>query len=430
MKKRKILIISHNPISKSDNMGKTIGNIFSIYSKEELCQLYFHDECPNFDICEQYFYINEVKILKSIFKKEVTGKVVQGEDCQENEKSANKDSDKGKLLNFVYQFGRKRNDFIFCARNLLWKLGKWFSKDLDYWLKKQNPSCIFLCAGDYYFLFDIASEISKRLQIPIFTYHVDDYYFFKKYKQKLGIDARIYRRKFREIFMKSEMNFCISEMMRDTYEKCFNKKTELLMNTSEKILPRTDFKNKKLIRMNYFGNIALNRWKNLSILSSVIVDLNKKYDKKIVFNIYSEENNQQLLKDFLSNKDVNFKGKISAEEVRTKMIESDILVHVENFDKDCVEMVKYSVSTKISDMLASNRLLLAFGPAEVASISYLKNNNVGLVIDKEDYDSIYAAVELIYNDINVDEFKKNALNLYYKNHKKLANKEILDKYLV
>ena len=44
--------------------------------------------------------------------------------------------------------------------------------------------------------------------------------------------------------------------------------------------------------------------------------------------------------------------------------------------------VKYSVSTKIADSLSCGRCLFAYGPSDVASIEYLKENDCACVVTK------------------------------------------------
>lgn len=38
----KVLVISHNVFSQSENMGKTLANLFSSFKENEISQLYFH----------------------------------------------------------------------------------------------------------------------------------------------------------------------------------------------------------------------------------------------------------------------------------------------------------------------------------------------------------------------------------------------------
>ena len=42
----KVLIISHNPISTYQSMGKSMRALFSAFRTEELCQLYLYPTIP------------------------------------------------------------------------------------------------------------------------------------------------------------------------------------------------------------------------------------------------------------------------------------------------------------------------------------------------------------------------------------------------
>ena len=70
------------------------------------------------------------------------------------------------------------------------------------------------------------------------------------------------------------------------------------------------------------------------------------------------------------------------------MKKADILLHVESNDLQYRSLTRLSVSTKIPEYLISGRLLLAFGPAEVASIKLLSDHNVGCVIDADQSDEM------------------------------------------
>lgn len=133
---KKILIISHNPINTTDNMGKTIGNIFSKFQKEELCQLYFRKQNVKAKNCENFFCIDDISMLKSILnRKYETGSIVKNNTNIDEFKETTEE---------IFQYGRKRTGLIYIARNILWKIGKWNTKALKSWLKKMNPMCIFL----------------------------------------------------------------------------------------------------------------------------------------------------------------------------------------------------------------------------------------------------------------------------------------------
>ena len=61
-----------------------------------------------------------------------------------------------------------------------------------------------------------------------------------------------------------------------------------------------------------------------------------------------------------------------------------VVIHTESFDEDIKRRVKYSISTKIPDCLASGTCMLAYGPKDVASIEYLVDNNAAIVADSKE----------------------------------------------
>ena len=61
----KVLIVSHNPITTYQNMGKTFLSLFSSFKKEELCQLYIYPTIPDIDVCQSYFRITDRDVMKS-----------------------------------------------------------------------------------------------------------------------------------------------------------------------------------------------------------------------------------------------------------------------------------------------------------------------------------------------------------------------------
>ena len=63
----KVLIISHNPITTYQSMGKTMLSLFSSFKKEELCQLYIYPTVPDIDVCSSYFRITDRNVLNSYF---------------------------------------------------------------------------------------------------------------------------------------------------------------------------------------------------------------------------------------------------------------------------------------------------------------------------------------------------------------------------
>ena len=151
----KVLIISHNPITTFDAMGKTILTLFSDYKKEGLCQLYVYPTVPDVDKCNSYFRITDKDVLKSYFRFKVSGKEIEYKAIE----SAN-----GKLFEneddtSIYRNRKNKKPFRMLARDLMWKFSKWFNKPLKKWIERENPTHIFLAPGNQKFIYRIALKI-------------------------------------------------------------------------------------------------------------------------------------------------------------------------------------------------------------------------------------------------------------------------------
>ena len=65
---KKILIISHNPLSRVNNNGKTLVSIFDGVPQENLYQIYLNADLPDFGENCHYLQLNEKQIIASVLK--------------------------------------------------------------------------------------------------------------------------------------------------------------------------------------------------------------------------------------------------------------------------------------------------------------------------------------------------------------------------
>ena len=61
------------------------------------------------------------------------------------------------------------------------------------------------------------------------------------------------------------------------------------------------------------------------------------------------------------------------------MNSAEILVHTEAFDEKSVDLVKYSISAKISDLVSSGRKIFVYGPKDISSVRYFEKNEAAYV---------------------------------------------------
>ena len=131
--------------------------------------------------------------------------------------------------------------------------------------------------------------------------------------------------------------------------------------------------------------------------------------------VYSAESRTEILSHLTQDSGICFRGAIGAEDVKKVIGESMAVIHTESFDKSIAKSIRYSVSTKIADSLASGTPLIAYGPADVASIEYLKENDAALVITSED--ELKERLKAFFEDESLrKKIRENALHLARANH--------------
>lgn len=369
----KVLVVSHNVFSFSSSMGKTLANFFKDFPCEDIAQLYLHTEIPTTDICKNYFRITDFDILKK--KKNVLGTRFCEEDIQKD--LASERVDEGTEAQ-IYQFGRRRRPWMYVGRNLLWSLGKWKNDRLKEWVDEFCPDVIFFASGDYAFAYRIAMWVSRYKKIPIVTYVCDDYYFLsrKSVSPLYYLNRFDYKRTIKKLFKKHKDAVMICDEASRDYKKEFGINTTTIMTASELTgKPLKEHEMNEKLKISYIGNLGYNRHIALAEAGSALVKL---YGGEFLIDLYSTEKRPQITKYLTRENGIDFHGGISADEVKRVIEKTDILMHIESLDENNRKKVRYSVSTKIADSLASGKCLFAYGPEEVASMQHLIRNECAI----------------------------------------------------
>lgn len=385
-----MLIISHNPMSTYNNMGKTLCSIFNGFSKEELCQLYIYPSIPDVDNCTSYYRMTDKDILKSYVSLKVRGKEVKPD--LENHKlfDTNRDAK-------LYNNRRNKKPFRMLARDILWKFSAWYNKDIREWLDRENPDRIFVAPGEAKFIYNIAIKISKKYNIPIVTYICDDYFFIKKPKVLLSCVSWYTLRKTIKNLMSHTIHIVtISDDINKLYSKYFNITATTIMTSTGYDMASDISVSTNPQTIKYMGNIGCNRYVSLAEIGMALDEINREQDTNYRLKIYSSETDKSIISYFDGILSVEYCGFVTGEKYKENFYSSDILLHVEAFDNQSIDTVKYSISTKIADILSSGIPLFAYGPAEIASMKHLINNNCAVVAN--DKDELKSKLLVAFND--------------------------------
>lgn len=417
----RVLVIAHNVISETNNMGKTLLSYFKDFAPEEIAEFYIQDKDPNnAEVANNYYRFTDKDALKSVFGIRTKHVFKISETGKETTKPNNKGAAES-----IRQYGRKRNAFVYIARNAVWSLAHWKTKEFLGWLHDFNPDVIFFMAGDYSFMFKIAREIKEMLNKPIVVCCVDDYFFFNRNDRTfLGrLQHRAYMKSVRKTMAEASCIFTISDLMGEAYGKFFDKPCRTLHTSAKKRELKSDGKEKTLA---YFGNLSFKRYEQLIEIGRAVKNL--KINGIDAVDVYSAEKNPNYLQDLTEENGIRFHGEISPSEVEERMNKCIAVIHTESFRQRIQEMVKYSVSTKIADSLLNAPCLIAYGPAEVASIDYLKKNKAAYVITKPDALE-NGLKEILSNEELRREIVQNARELAAGNHDAAVNPKKVREWL-
>lgn len=416
----KVLVISHNVFSATDNMGKTLSAYFNGFEPDDLAQFYIHSQVPTLDMCNRYYRMTDKEAIKSILGIDVgTTFGIENIDFNRN----NTRTDTG-ITASLYQKARKRTPLIYLARNTWWSLSNWNNQKLDTWLDDFQPDCVFFASGDYAFMYDIARTVAVSRKIPLFVSCMDDYYFNNMNGGSyLGrIQHRCFMKTVHKTMDYASAIFCICDKMREDYAKLFHKKTYTVHTPASIFEP---LQGEKKIKISYLGNLGYRRNQQLIDIGNALRKLNLEIDH---IDVYSTETRDEILADMIPENGIVFHGSVGAEEVKKIMGESFAVIHTESFNSTIRKSVAYSVSTKIADSLASGTCIFAYGPKEIASMKYLLDNSAAICCT--DKNELQSKLRCLISDKQLrEQVQENAVHLAKQNHLHDSTSRLIQKTL-
>lgn len=365
-----VLIVSHNLISGTSNMGKTLLSYFRNFSVGEISQFYIHSEIPVEDsLCHSYFRFTDRDALRSLLPFTAPGRVFGKQDICTDRISSRTDTG---MLGAVYQLGRKRTALIYALRNLLWNGSRWNTGAFQRWLDVAAPDVVFLAAGDYGFMYDIAREIAESLNLPLAVACVDDFYLHNR--NGTTAFGRMVHRSFlkqvQETMDYATVIFTICEEMKEAYEPLFGKKCCVLHTAASPYLGKSAAPGEGIV---YLGNVSAGRGEQLAALGRALRNLALPGIPGWI-DVYSGERNPELFRFLTEENGIRFHGAVSSQRAMEILQGSMAAIHTESFDPAMQRIVRYSVSTKIADTLRYGPCLIAYGPEGIASMDYLAEN--------------------------------------------------------
>ena len=410
--KKRVLVCSIPCWNKSSG-SDTFSSLLEGYDVESIANLYIREEVPDSNVCHNYFRISENAVIKSIVKRKIkTGKQIittHSEAADDNEKNAQISKQRYK------KYSAKRNWILIFAREILWKLGNWKTKELNNFIDEFNPDVVFFAMEGYIHFNNIVKYILKRTGAKGIGYFWDDNFTYKQ-SRRLGHNLfRFFQRKSLKSLVKKCVHFfAISPKTKKEADEFFDIDCELLTKPIdfsgvefEKYTPNQP------VKMLYTGKLIIGRYDTIKLIGKALDEINKD-DVKIELDIYTttEIENKSDLSPY-----VHILGAIPQTEVAKVQKEADVLLFAEAIDGGNAKIARLSFSTKLTDYFRSGKCIFAVGNSDIAPMEYLKNGDAAIVATN--YSEILSGLNsLVQNPNTICEYAQKAFECGQRNHNK------------
>jgi glycosyltransferase involved in cell wall biosynthesis len=298
------------------------------------------------------------------------------------------------------------------------------------WLDDFSPELVFFQSSSATFAFDLVEEVCASRGIPLIVETTDDYVTPRNgWIPTSRLYYRGMRRAYQRAVDRADTVIAICQKMADEYRSRFGGRYEIAMNSVAftETTPPAPLTPDRPVLLHFAGNLGLNRWRVLSSVGLALDELSRRYGVEGRLEIYSiDAPEPPALEALTASPRVSFRGSVDAETLRDHRARADILVHVESFDARSRHVTRLSVSTKIPEYLAADRTLLAVGPGDVASIEYVRDNEVGRVVTVDSPDEIAATLHELVSDAALrDRLRRDGLALAHRNHSREATRQLI-----
>lgn len=403
----KILILGTVPWDNQNSLGNTLSNWFENWEDCEFAFMYNRDKKNDNKCCSTYFQVTFKDIIHNIFTPWKIGREFTSAENDDIIDSLTEAT----MINTLSGFRRR---FVNYCVDQLYISNIWFNKRAKKFIAKFNPDIVFLFTIPDAFRYNLVNYIKRNTKAKIVQFVADDVY-----GQSLCSNTllnKIYRKRIPQLLKKADKVYGASVPLCEAYRNYFNIEITPLYKGCE--IKYNDYSFHNPIKIIYAGNLYYGREKSLAELVNVISDINK---KELVFelSIYSNSYISNEVNSSLNAVGCCLYPVRPYNEIMDLMKKSDIVLHIESFDKKQEQLVRYSFSTKIIDCLQSGSVFMAIGPSKVASIEYSKMIPGAIVVD-----DLSKLKEVLF-DIKENSIclKKSSYNIreYAKTHHEISN---------
>ncbi len=407
--------------------NNVLQNWFEDMTGVEFAQICATPGKPLNTMCERYFQITDMMVLKSLMGcKAGESFIMTKEQMLDDPQTQNYI-----VASSFYSFMKKiSGSTVRLIREFLWSVGRYNKTKLKQFIDEFHPDLVFCPRKLSWKLMRIERMVSKFTDAPFVAFTGDDEASFREvsYSPLFWSNTYLFHRALKKHASLYTHYFMLSADQAKEYRDEYGVETSTLFKCG--VFPER-FQTKMVgtpIKMVYAGRLYCNRWKSLLEIGKALRIINRE-GIRIVLDIYTQDVLTDKQKKALCVENFIFlKGSVTAQELKTIYQNADIALHVESLDKRNRLLTRVSFSTKIIDLMASTCAIIAICWDEHTGYKYLKEQNAAFCIHS--YSQILPTLQRICdNPTIIGEYAQKAYYCGIRNHnKKDVQQNILQKF--
>ena len=245
--KRRILVISISSWNTEVGMN-TWPVLLEGHDPDCVAHICFRSNVPDNPACNHYFVLSEGKVIKSILNR----KIKTGQEVFRGEKSSELSNDLASQKARYAKMKGRRNAVTLLGRELLWKLGRWKTKELRDFVTAFAPDVILYSMESYLYFNRVCRYVKKLTGAKSIGYFADDNF---TYKQQKGFFANLprffQRRSLKKLAKQTDAFFAITPKTKREAD-AFSALTARCSPNRFPTFPRSGIPKKSDFRSSYF----------------------------------------------------------------------------------------------------------------------------------------------------------------------------------
>lgn len=373
----RILVIGH--IYNNTGIGITLTNLFAKIPKENVAFISINGNFANqnYHSCfllgkKEYKYIVPLNWIMKISDSKI---IFPGNSIAANHK-------KGKKWQLYHKF---LNPFLHGIGLYEERIRYNVSDDLINWIKSYDPDIIYSALGNYSMCCFFKKIMDYFPQKKYAVHLMDDWLhsqannklvFRRKYENKLDLV-------FRSILARTQVKIVISEKMAKEYGEIYGEKFSWFHNPvdTNRFYSENSFpKEKKSII--YIGKINKDNYDVINDLIIALPAINERENCHL--DIYTPTEGAYLNSILSLNQFVTIHRAVPYETIPAILGQGDLLFLPLSFKKQSIRYTRLSISTKLSEYMATGRPLLVYAPENIAITEFVRNNKCAFILSEND----------------------------------------------